>query len=138
MSEPGDFDLDLEIGELAEGIVRDMLTRRQIVPGRIRFEIKREFKTQETGNLFFEIESWGRESGLQITKADWYVIDFAGHGDSCMLFLEVRYLIPLLEKCLKNGTARIVKGGDKNKQGEKTSTGMLISVKDFIKAGEEG
>lgn len=37
-------------------------------------EIKRDIKSQETGNFFFEYESGGKPSGLAVTKADYFAI----------------------------------------------------------------
>jgi len=36
-------------------------------------EAKEDFKAEETGNIFVEFTSWGRRTGLLVTKADFYL-----------------------------------------------------------------
>lgn len=38
-----------------------------------KYEVKRDFKGDETGNLFIELKWNGENSGLSITRADWWV-----------------------------------------------------------------
>ena len=42
-------------------------------------EVKRDFKSQYTGNLVVEIEMFGKPSGLMVTTADWWVFDTGEH-----------------------------------------------------------
>lgn len=87
-----------------------------------------EFKDERkyglsTGNHFVEIESWGRNSGILITKADYWVLQMTN---------SLVYMIPT--PVLRRGifdnqkSWKIVKGGD-IKDGVKTSIGILVSLK---------
>jgi len=45
-------------------------------------EVKKDFKSQYTGNIVIEIEMNNKKSALSTTTADWWVI----HTDNCTLF----------------------------------------------------
>jgi hypothetical protein len=39
----------------------------------VKYEVKADFKSPETGNIFVEFEDWGHPSGIAITTADFHV-----------------------------------------------------------------
>lgn len=76
----------------------------------VTIEIKEDFTCERTGNVGVEIESWGRPSGLAVSKADFYL--YKVHEPSGRKGL---YLIKTskLKKMVKNGEwFREVVGGD--------------------------
>ena len=115
MKHNSDFRYDLQLGQLAEKKIADMLTNKKL-------EVKRDFKAQETGNVFVEYGNGNKNSGLATTQADYYVfvISFTQ-----MVFIETTKLKELCRKYY--GSAMDIRGGDKNK-----SKGILLSVDELV------
>jgi len=103
------FPDSLQEGEKSERLVMDMVERKGLKPIKIvgtfkpydfliaetlqTFEVKRDWKSQETGNIVVEIQMPpGNDSGLITTRADYWVF----HLPDCFLFIrpdEIKGLI---------------------------------------------
>lgn len=89
-----------------------------------------EVKTEEyckpgrdNGNLFVEIESWGKNSGIMVTMADWYVFHLPYRNQ--IWYIETDRLLHLLET---NDFRKTSNSGDKNSG----TIGYLIPRRNFI------
>jgi len=116
MKRNSNFKFDLKLGQLAEDSISDLLSNKSI-------EVKRDFRSLETGNVFIEYSSRGKASGISKTEADFY----------CIIISDERYIFvstkELKEKCRKYlGTNRDKRGGD-----EDTSKGILLPLIDLMK-----
>ena len=86
--------------------------------GKIRYiEVKADFIGYKTGNFALEYECSGHSSGINRTKADYYIIFIVGVG-----------IYKIKTKILKKMKGRSVYGGDGYK-----SKMRLISIKDLEK-----
>lgn len=90
------FKEDVEIGEFGEGVVRKDLEKlngkflgdnkdinfdliMEMPTGKINYEVKTDvycFPDWDTGNIFIEFECRGSDSGINATKADFFVTLF--------------------------------------------------------------
>lgn len=75
-----DFDVDLERGKVGEELLETFLADLQ---DGAKFEVKTDYRAWDTGNLYIETKQYRKPdqsdiklSGINITKADWWV--FAG------------------------------------------------------------
>ena len=106
------FYYDLEIGEKAESWVNDIFS------GGRKIEVKSDFKADKTKNIFIEIYSRGKLSGLSTTIAEYWIIKL----NKVSFIISTIDLKQLVRHCHKlNG---YIKGGDDN-----TSLGVLIPIK---------
>lgn len=80
-------------------------------------EIKHDYKTCETGNIYLEFESRGKPSGIFTTKANWYLFKI----DPILIVVPTSWLLTFME------SYPIYPGGD-----DLTSKGYLIPIKDFF------
>jgi|TARA_R110000744_G_scaffold45378_5_gene100785 hypothetical protein len=110
-----DFKYDLDLGLLGEKLVVDILTNKKV-------EVKTDYKSSETGNVFIEYSSRGKDSGITISKAEFYCFVTSNEN---ITFIEIKKLKKLCRKYLN--TNRDVKGGDNN-----TSQGILLPLKEII------
>jgi len=109
------FDLDLPEGEVAEGLLRDILTTE----GRLLAEVKRDFRVSETERIAVEIESRGRPSGIETTEAEWWFHFLSGpcfdgldEKPEVVLGIRVVRLKALLHRLESEGRLRVFGGGD--------------------------
>ena len=113
-----DFTHDLKIGQEGEKLFAEMVEGDKV-------EIKTEQdQYKDTGNVFVEFSSRGKASGIAITEAKWWAINFMikGEHQSTSILSTDR-----LKKMVKErGKYRIVNGGDNN-----TSRGFLVPIKDL-------
>ncbi len=109
-----DFKYDLKIGQVAEKRLGVIFSEKKI-------EVKTDFLTDKTGNVFVEYMSRGKKSGISVSEADWYCFAIRGQ----FVLIESTKLKKLCRKYLN--TSRDVLGGDNN-----TSKGILLPVKDMI------
>lgn len=109
------FKYDLQLGKVAEDVVGEIFTNKKL-------EVKRDFKAQETGNVFVEYMSRGKKSGISTTEADYYVFVVSY---TQMLFIDTTKLKDLCRKYI--GTPYDVRGGDDN-----TSKGILLATDELI------
>jgi hypothetical protein len=100
------FDIDLEYGKVREQFVADMLQNKKI-------EVKSERdKWQKTGNIAIEYESYGKPSGINATKADYWFHNLCiGDDVFCTLVFNVDNLKKLIDRL---DYKRSVSGGDHN------------------------
>ena len=77
-------------------------------------------KWKETGNMFFEIESYNRDGGLKHTQSDYWAEKLS---NDLIIIIKTDKLKELLPKLYDKEWATIIKGGDKN-----TSKGYLINT----------
>ena len=115
------FDIDLEFGENFEKSVAKILTLGKV-------EIKTERDTwKNTGNIAIELSSRGKLSGLNTTKADWWVQALTINGDMVTILMwPVERLKNLVKYSIKKGKGRMVMGGDND-----TSELALIPIEDL-------
>lgn len=76
---------------------------------------------RDTGNIFIEFTSWGKQSGIKVTQADWFVYYFKYLGE--IWFIKVDDLKNLIEE----NQFKIGIGGDPGSD----SSGYLIPRKKF-------
>ena len=86
-------------------------------------EVKTDQQIDRTGNLFIEISSRGKQSGINRTKADYWYIQIKDYGFGFMIKTE------LLQKVLKAHENDIVSGGDNN-----TSRAYKISLTQMMRS----
>jgi hypothetical protein len=60
------FDLDLKFGQDGEQWLK------MLGVSAAQMEVKRDSHTVRTGNLFFETQCSGKDSGINVTTADWW------------------------------------------------------------------
>tara|TARA_R100000742_G_C4277590_1_gene99619 strand:+ start:2429 stop:2836 length:408 start_codon:yes stop_codon:yes gene_type:complete len=109
------YDLDLPFGQMQEEKLRAMLESK----GKIEVKAERDiWKT--TGNIAIEIRCRGKESGLSITKADWWWHQLTvNDGDiEAMICIPVTKLKEICKEIYKKrkteGKKPTVMGGDDN------------------------
>jgi hypothetical protein len=115
MNYKSDFDLDLSTGEQGEVLVHDMLQLSTI-------EVKTDFIADRTGNIAVEYESWGKPSGIAVTKARHWVFVIP---NKIALFVETNRLKDIARRLYNEG--RVTTGGDLNK-----SKMVLIPITELI------
>jgi hypothetical protein len=112
MKHNSNFKYDLEVGKKGENLVAKMLSKKKV-------EVKYDQRAVETGNIFVEISSRGKPSGIYTTESDYFI--YVLNGTNSMLVFETprfRYLIEKLKE-----KAWIIRGGDCN-----TSEGLLLKL----------
>tara|TARA_R110000744_G_scaffold361091_1_gene468758 strand:- start:3803 stop:4153 length:351 start_codon:yes stop_codon:yes gene_type:complete len=115
MKHNSDFKYDLDLGLLGEKLVLDLLTNKKI-------EVKTDYKAKDTGNVFIEYSSRGKDSGITISHSDFYCFVTSNEN---IIFIEIKKLKKLCRKYLN--TNRDIKGGDNN-----TSQGILLPLNEII------
>lgn len=117
------FDIDLQYGQMAEGMIADMLQNKKL-------EVKTERDLWvKTGNIVVEFESRNKPSGIQSTEADFWFHNLAiGDDIQCTLVFPV----DKLKQYIRTHQPSVVKGGDNY-----TSLLYKINLKDlFDKLGK--
>lgn len=111
-----DFAYDLEVGKVGEHTLGWLLSESKL-------EVKTDFGTEKTGNVFVEYHSRGKPSGISTTQADnWaFVISMTQ-----FIIIDTTHLKEIARRYI--GTSRDVLGGDEN-----TSKGVLIPVEELVK-----
>lgn len=109
------FDLDL-----AHGKIREEMLRKLLLNGKI--EVKTDHRTYDTGNVFIEIESRGKPSGITVSESDWWAFVLEGNCKSDVIIMVHSNRLKNLCKDKK-----AIWGGEQ-------SRGILISVKELINA----
>ena len=110
-----DFRYDLKLGQLGEKHLGKILDNEKI-------EVKTDYQASDTGNLFIEYFSRGKESGIITTRATWYAFILSNEK---IILISTKKLKQLCRPYLN--TRRDIKGGDNN-----TSQGILLPIKDLI------
>jgi|MGYP003132776553 hypothetical protein len=104
----GNFDLDLNFGQIYEEKVRD------IFEGDGSIEVKTERDIwQKTGNIAIEIRYRGKPSGISSTDAKWWIHILSNDNDiETALMFKVEKLKKKIKQMVMLGMAKIVIGGD--------------------------
>lgn len=105
------FDLDLRHGKIREAEVRRILARSRI-------ELKSDGKAQETGNLYIEFRCRGRKSGIAVSTAEYWMIEYATGAFVLMPYWLLRRMAA---KAYREG--KIVRGGDQD-----ATEGILVPL----------
>lgn len=136
------FRQDLVLGNKGEKSVRTFLESKdavylndnhdnkydlamEIKGKRVTYEIKTDVfctPAKDTGNLFIEYKCRGKASGIEVTKADWFVTYYKHLNE--MWFIKTTDLIDLIHN---NKFREIVNGGDIGSQ----THGYLINRKQY-------
>ena len=100
------FDLDLKYGKVKEEIVANMLQDKKI-------EVKSERGMWlNTGNIAIEYESYGKPSGINATKADyWFHNLCVGDEVFATLVFETKMLKKIVNTSINENKVRSVSGG---------------------------
>ena len=109
------FHYDLEFGEVAEGWINDLFSDGK------KIEVKCDKKANITGNVYIEVYSNNKESGISTTLADYWI--FRIDANDSAIIVSTKRLKELVRKFF-NGT--FIKGGDCDK-----SLGVLIPIKEL-------
>lgn len=125
------FKSDLAIAQVTEAAVAQLLMKHfegsfnyefgknsdwdikfdRLIGGPLTFETKEDFYCKKSGNVALEFHSRGKDSGIAVSKADYYVYKLHRPDDTI-----VHILIPIAD--LKQAVAdkkyfRVVNGGDR-------------------------
>jgi hypothetical protein len=114
MKHSNSFYYDLDFGEKAEDWVKEIFSNG----GKV--EVKFDRMAHLTGNLFVEVYSRGKASGISTTKANYWI--FLIEEKSYALIVNTEKLKELCRIVYQ--TDGLVKGGDNN-----TFDGVLIPIK---------
>lgn len=117
MQYSNDFHFDLEFGEKAETWVKEIFSEG----GKV--EVKYDRMAHKTGNIYVEVYSRFKKSGISTTKADYwiFIIDKKSYG----ILINTKRLKELCREFYElNG---LTEGGDND-----TSSGVLIPIKSII------
>ena len=103
------FDRDLQYGQVREKIVADMLQDKKI-------EVKSERGMWlKTGNIAIEYECYGKPSGINATKSDyWFHNLCVGDEVFATLVFETKMLKKIINASINENQVRSVSGGDHN------------------------
>ena len=115
MNYNSDFKYDLQLGQLGEKHLGNILDNEKV-------EVKTDYQASDTGNLFIEYLSRGKESGIITTEATWFAFIVSNEK---IILVSTNKLKKLCRPYLN--TKRDVKGGDDN-----TSQGILLPIKDLL------
>ena len=101
------FDLDLKYGKVKEEIVANMLQDKKIEV------ISERGMWLNTGNIAIEYESYGKPSGINATKADyWFHNLCVGDEVFATLVFETKMLKKIVNTSINENQVRSVSGGD--------------------------
>jgi len=114
MKHSGSFYYDLEIGEKGEDWIKQIFSQGSKV------EVKTDFMAHATGNLFVEVYSRGKKSGISTTIADYWI--FIIYYQNLTLILPTDKLKKIIKQNFSSSDLRL--GGDNN-----TSLGILLPIK---------
>lgn len=117
MKHSSSFTYDLHIGTLAEDWAMDLFN------GKIKAEVKTDSMAHSTGNVFIEVYSRGKLSGISTTTADYWVYKIEKLGSA--IIVPVKRLKELVKK--HHALNGFKEGGDNN-----TSKGVLVPIIEFL------
>lgn len=120
-----DFRNDLAFGQWKETELRNALENKT-------FECKADRKQRETGNVFIEYQQRGRPSGIAITKADFYAIEFA---DDCWILIPTPRLKEITRQVMRERRAMGKQMGTRG--GDNENVGVLVPITRLITGGGE-
>lgn len=110
------FTYDLHVGTQAEDWVHSLF-------GNAKVEVKTDSMADKTGNMYIEVYSRGKPSGISTTTAEYwiYIIEYSGAA----IIIPTDRLKQLVRKC--HGLNGYKKGGDND-----TSLGVLVPLIDIL------
>ena len=129
------FDVELEFGKKFE------LKFAEIFKPKTKFEIKTERqespfqdnKWMTTGNIVIEVESWGKDSGLKTTEADWWIHILSYKEEiKAMFMMEVPKLRERVNYLVSKLNIPLQQGGEEGK-----SSFYLIPIKELFDYDEQ-
>lgn len=105
------FYYDLELGESSETWLNELFSDGK------KIEVKTDFMADKTKNIFIEIYSRGKKSGLSTTQAEYWIIKMT----NVSVIISTKTLKEIVRHCFNiNGYK---KGGDND-----TSLGVLVPI----------
>ena len=117
MKHSGSFNHDLSFGEESEDWVKSLFT------GKFKVEVKSDRRALATGNLYIEVYSRSKPSGISTTDADYWIYKIEG--------IDTTIIIPtsrLKELVRAHHKGLFKHGGDHD-----SSRGVLIPIKEIFK-----
>ncbi len=109
------FKYDLAIGQAEEIWLGDLLKGAKL-------EVKRDFKSTKTGNIYVEYECRGKPSGVSTTEADYWAFILNGER---VIIVPTDFLKDLCRYYYEQG--KTAKGGDGN-----FSMGVLLPTSKLV------
>jgi len=116
MKHSGSFYHDLNFGEQAEDWVKDLFG------GKLKVEVKSDRRALATGNLYIEVYSRSKPSGISTTDADYWIYKIEG--------IHTAIIIPV--ERLKNIVKKHFNGLYKHGGDNDTSRGVLVPIKELF------
>lgn len=110
------FNHDLNFGETAEDWVKNLFT------GGLKVEVKCDRMATKTGNIYVEVYSRNKKSGISTTDAEYWI--YRLEENDTAFIVSTKRLKDLARFYFKG---RFINGGDNN-----TSKGILIPVKNLL------
>jgi hypothetical protein len=100
----------------------------------VDIEIKEDFSCERTGNVGVEVESWGRPSGLSVSKADFYLYKVhQPDGTKRVYIIRTEKLKKMIEDELYH---RIVVGGDPGSNSKNYLFKLKVIMDNFTHLGK--
>jgi len=113
MKHSSSFHYDLDFGTQAEDWVKELFT------GGYKVEVKCDRMAHRTGNIYVEVYSRGKKSGISTTEADYWIYIVENHPVIFIITVD-----KLMELCREfHAINGFTKGGDND-----TSLGVLIPM----------
>ena len=124
------FDHDLERGKVGEELLSTFLS--DLADG-AKFEVKTDYRAWQTGNFYIETwqysredESDKRQSGINVTTAEWWV--FAGPSKNGFIAIRTQDLKDLMIEINPRETRQPRINGNTN-----ASIGRLVPIKEVMR-----
>jgi len=89
----GNFDIDLDFGQIYEKKIKELFEG----DGSIEVKTERDIWA-DTGNMFVEVRSRGKPSGISTTDAKWWIQVFTIDGD---VKFTIMFRVDKLKKAVK-------------------------------------
>lgn len=102
-----EFDISLAKGGLREDAFANVLFKATV-------EVKSNPKGKETGNFFLEFRQRGKPSGIALTKAEFWAIEF---DDDCWIILPTERLKRVGRRIFREFPQLVRMGGDNQNEG---------------------
>ena len=115
MKHSNSFSYDLAFGEEAEDWVKNLFT------GAFKVEVKSDRLAHKTGNIFIEIFSRGKPSGISTTTADIWI--YRIEANDTAIIVPTQIIKKIVKECFIKNNRKYTLGGDNN-----TSKGVLVPI----------
>ena len=124
------FDHDLERGKVGESLLSTFLS--DLAEG-AKFEVKTDYLAWKTGNFYIETWQWNwsdksdiRQSGINVTTADWWV--FAGPNGNGFIAIRTSDLKDIIRETNPSKAEQPITNDNTN-----ASEGRLVPVKEVLR-----